>query len=201
MKCTEFESILADYWDGTLSNTERAALELHAAECAVCSEFMADVTSGANLLKNLDEVEPPPALVTRIAYQAPLGRVRDPFERETAWSRFVTKYLQPVLQPRLVMGMAMTVLSFTMLERCTGVRVERVQANDLNPARIVGGMEMKAVRLKDRVMKYYENLRVVYEVEARLRDLQKRQDDSEKVGKKKTQPSTESNREPEERKK
>jgi len=181
MKCTELESILADYLDGTLAASERAALELHAAECAACSEFMAEVTTGAQLLTRLEPVEPPPALITRIAYQAPLGRVRDPFERQTAWSRFATKWLQPVLQPRLVMGMAMTVLSFTMLERCTGVKVERVQAADLNPVRVWGGMEDKGVRFKDRMLKYYENLRVVYEVEARLRDLERQQEDSGKA--------------------
>jgi anti-sigma factor RsiW len=186
MKCTEFESILADYLDGTLSNTERAALELHAAECAPCGEFMAEVTGGAAALKNLEPVDPPPALVTRIAFQAPLGRIRDPYEKQTVWSSFVIKWLQPAIQPRFVMGMAMTVLSFTMLERCTGVKVDRVPAADLSPAHVWGGMEMKAVRLKDRVLKYYENLRVVYEVEARLRELQRQQDSSEKAAQ--TQP-------------
>jgi anti-sigma-K factor RskA len=181
MNCTELESIFADYLDGTLAAGERAALELHAAECAACATFMAEVTNGANLLKHLEPVEPPPALITRIAYQAPLGRVRDPFERQTLWSRLVTKWLQPVLQPRLVMGMAMTVLSFTMLERCTGVKVQRVQAADLNPVRVLDGMEDKAVRLKDRVLKYYENLRVVYEVEARLRDIERQQEISDKA--------------------
>jgi hypothetical protein len=181
MKCTELESIFADYLDGTLAGSERAALELHAAECSACAAFMAEVTNGANLLKNLEPVEPPPALITRIAYQAPLGRVRDPFERQTLWSRLLTKWLQPVLQPRLVMGMAMTVLSFTMLERCTGVKVQRVQAADLNPVRVLDGMEDRAVRLKDRVLKYYENLRVVYEVEARLRDLERQQEISDKA--------------------
>jgi hypothetical protein len=183
MKCIEFESILADYWDGTLASSERAALELHAAECADCAAFKAEVTTGATLLKNLEQIEPPPALVTRIAYHAPNGRVRDPFERQTAWSRFVNKWLQPILQPRIVMGLSMTVLSFTMLERCTGMKVEGVSAADLNPVRVWGGMEMKTVRLKDRMLKYYENLRVVYEVEARLRDLQRQQETSDKISK------------------
>ena len=123
-------------------------------------------------------------LITRIAYQAPLGRVRGPFERQTLWGRFVMKWLQPVLQPRFVMGAAMAVLSFTMLDRCTGTRVERVQSADLNPVNVLGGMEMKTVRFKDRMLKYYENLRVVYEVEARLRDLQRQQDDNDKAAQK-----------------
>jgi len=181
MKCPEFESILADYLDGTLSNTERAAVELHAAECAPCGAFMAEVTNGVSLLETMETVEPPPELITRIAFQVPAGRVRDPFERQTIWSRFSQKWLQPVLQPKFVMGAAMMVISFTMLERCTGTRVERVQSADLNPVRVWGGMEMKVVRMKDRMLKYYENLRVVYEVEARLRDLQRQQDDNDKA--------------------
>jgi hypothetical protein len=186
MKCPEFESILADYLDGTLSNSERAAVELHAAECEPCGAFMAEVTHGVSLLSTMQEVEPPQELITRLAFQSPVGRVRDPFEQQTWWSRFSQKWLQPVLQPKLVMGAAMMVISFTMLERCTGTRVERVQSADLNPVRIWGGMEMKTVRMKDRMLKYYENLRVVYEVEARLRDLQRRQDDNDKAAAQKT---------------
>ncbi|MBV9224041.1 MAG: hypothetical protein JOY85_08430 [Acidobacteriaceae bacterium] len=68
--------------------------------------------------------------------------------------------------------MAMTILSFAMLERCTGVRVQQIQAADLNPVRIWGGVEDRAMRVKDRAVKYYENLRWVYEIEVRLRSLQ-----------------------------
>ena len=70
------------------------------------------------------------------------------------------------------MGMAMTVLSFAMLERCTGVHVQHLQAADLNPVRVWNGVEDKALRVKDQVVKYYDNLRVVYEVETHLKDLQ-----------------------------
>jgi hypothetical protein len=188
MNCPEFESILADYLDGTLTNTERAAVELHAAECAPCGAFMADVNSGVSFLETMPAVEPPSELITRIAFQSPVGRIRGPFDKQTVWSRFSQKWLQPVLQPKFVMGAAMMVISFTMLERCTGSRVERVQSADLNPVRVWGGMEMKAVRMKDRMLKYYENLRVVYEVEARLRDLQRQQDDNDRAAAKK--PST-----------
>ena len=175
MYCAEFESILADYIDGTLGATERAAVEQHAAACPACSEFMADVTGGARFLARAADVEAPAALITRIAYQAPMGRTRNGFERQSLFGRLARKSLQPVLQPRLAMGMAMTVLSFAMLERCTGVQVQHIQAADLNPVRVWAGLEGKALRVKDRAVNYYENLRFVYEVETRIKELQEQQ--------------------------
>ena len=74
------------------------------------------------------------------------------------------------------MGMAMTILSFAMLERCTGVRIQHIQATDLSPARIWDGIEDKSMRAKDRAVKYYENIRLVYELETKLKDFQDGQD-------------------------
>ena len=83
----------------------------------------------------------------------------------------MTDWLRPVLQPRVAMGMAMTILSFAMLEKCTGVHVQHIQAVDLSPIRIWDGVEDRAIRTKDRAVKYYENIRLVYDVETRLREL------------------------------
>jgi len=173
MNCAEFESRLADYLDGTLEGSERAAIEVHAAGCPDCRQFMADVTGGLHFLSQADKVEPPAALITRIAYLAPLGRTRDPFERQGLAARLFSKWIQPVLQPRLAMGMAMTILSFAMLKRCTGVvEPQQIQSSDLNPVRILGSVEDKALRLKDQAVKYYDNLRIVYEIETHLKDLE-----------------------------
>jgi anti-sigma factor RsiW len=176
MNCAEFESALADYIDGTLDAGGRTALVAHAETCAGCRVFMADASVAAAFLKRTEEIEPPATLITRIAYQVPLGRTPEPYENPGFLSRITAKWLRPVLQPRLVMGMAMTVLSFAMLERCTGVKVQHIQAADLNPVRVWGGVEDKAIRLKDRVAKSYENLRVVYEIETRLKDLEQQQE-------------------------
>lgn len=176
MNCAEFEIVLADYLDGTLPSDATAALEQHVSTCAGCRELLNDVSGAVSFLKRAEPVTPPPELITRIAYQAPIGKIRQPFERQGLLSRWATKWLQPVLQPRLVMGMAMTVLSFAMLERCTGVKVQHIQAADLNPVRIWDGVEDKAVRLKDRGVKYYENLRWVYEIETKLKALQDQQE-------------------------
>ena len=176
MNCAEIEILLADYLDDTLSPEQRIALENHASTCVSCRALLEDASAAVKVLRQAGDVIPPPELITRIAYSAPLGRVRLPFERQSLFSRLTSKWLQPILQPRLAMGMAMTILSFAMLERCTGVHVQHVQAADLNPIRIWGGLEDKAFRVKDRAVKYYENLRWVYEIETRLRNLQQQQD-------------------------
>ena len=172
MKCAEFEILLADYIDNTLGTPERGQLEEHASSCLACGELLKDATGAVAFLSRAADVAPPPELVTRIAFQAPVRRAREPFERQGVLSKLATKWLHPILQPRLVMSMAMTILSFAMLERCTGFHVQQIQAADLNPVRVWGGVEDKTMRLKDRAIKYYENLRWVYEIETRLRTLQ-----------------------------
>lgn len=179
MNCGEIEVLLADYLDDTLSPGERVALEYHASACISCRALLEDASAAVRFLKGADEVLPPAELITRIAYAAPIGRVRLPFERQGLLSRLSSKWLQPMLQPRLAMGMAMTILSFAMLERCTGVHVQHIQAADLNPVRIWGGVEDRALRVKDRAVKYYENLRWVYEIESQLKTLQQQQDASQ----------------------
>ncbi|MFL6414910.1 MAG: anti-sigma factor family protein [Bryobacteraceae bacterium] len=174
--CAQFEVLLADYLDGTLPESERIRVEQHAAQCEQCRELMADAQGAVRFLQKSEEIVPPPELITRIAYHAPTARIRQPFERQGFLSRLASEWLQPVLQPRLAMGMAMTILSIAMLERCTGVKMQHVQPEDLNPVRVWGSIEDKTVRLKDRAVKYYENLRWVYEIEVRLRELREQQE-------------------------
>lgn len=184
MTCVEFEVLLADYLDGTLSAAESAAFEQHASACAGCQQFLEDASRGAQFLKQADDITPPAELITRIAFQAPRRRVKDPFEREGMWRKFANKWLQPILQPRLAMGMAMTILSFAMLERCTGMRIQRIEPADLNPVRIWGNVEDKVIRAKDRTVKYYENLKWVYEIETRLKVFEQQPDQAPSGGKK-----------------
>ena len=173
MNCADFEIRLADYLDDTLGDAERVAFEEHVGVCAGCRELMEDASGGLRLTRWAEEVTPPAELLTRIAYQAPVGRLRQGWERQGALSRWLRPLIEPLLQPRFAMGMAMTILSFAMLERCTGVKVQHIQPADLNPVRIWGGLEDRTMRLKDRAVKYYENLRWVYEIEMRLGSLQR----------------------------
>ena len=176
MTCAEFEILLSDYVDGHVTVEQRRAVEAHADDCANCRQLLRDVFQAVSFLENVEAVTPPPELITRIVYQAPQGKIRDAFERQSFWRGAFSKWLQPALQPRMAMGMAMTILSFAMLGRCTGIQVQQIKASDLSPAFLWNNLEDKGYRVWDRTVKYYENLRLVYEVETRLKELREQQD-------------------------
>jgi anti-sigma factor RsiW len=184
--CAEFEILVADYCDDTLLPADRAAVEEHAASCSNCREFLRDVLTGYYAGQRLAqsgaaEVQPPPELITRLAQEAPLGRVRSTAERQTWISRISDSWLRPLLQPRFAMGMAMTILSFGLLERCTGLPAQHLTPADLSPVRVWSGLETRVIRLKDRGVKYYENIRLVYEVEIQLHQLEQEQGQKQKT--------------------
>ncbi|HWF46967.1 MAG TPA: anti-sigma factor [Bryobacteraceae bacterium] len=170
--CTEFEVLLSDYIDGTLSQAVRDEMERHMAGCVPCAEMYQDARAAVKFIGTVRPIAPPPDLITRIAYQAPRGPMRDPLQRRGLFGLAIGRWLQPVLQPRFAMGMAMTILSFAMLERCTGIQVQHIRPADLNPVHVWDGFQDRVLRTRDRAVKYYENLLVVYDVESRLRALQ-----------------------------
>src|SRR5580658_260840 len=176
MLCADFEELLSDYLDGQLSPAQRSLVDEHAAGCAGCAELMQDATSALRLLERVPRVDVPPDLVTRIVYQVPSGRVREPYERRSWLGGLFSEWLRPLLQPRFAMGMAMTIISFAMLGRCTGVQVQQIRPNDLNPVKIWENVEGRVIRTKDRAAKYYDNLRLVYEIRSRLNEIRDQQE-------------------------
>jgi hypothetical protein len=78
-----------------------------------------------------------------------------------------------MLQPRLAMTAAMAFFSIALTLNLTGVRLSQLRASDLKPSSIM----RSASQAKASVVRYTDNLRVVYELESRVRDLQNRSDD------------------------
>ncbi|MFN3323695.1 MAG: anti-sigma factor family protein [Bryobacteraceae bacterium] len=168
MNCAEFEILLCDYLDGTLPPGRRADLEAHRAACPACAEMAADVEGAVNFIERAAEVEPPPELVTRILFET--GRIAETRRTSLGWRGRLAAWFEPVLQPRFAMGMAMTILSFSMLGRFGGVSVRQLTPADLHPARVWQAVDGQIHRNWNRAVKYYENLRLVYEVQAQLRE-------------------------------
>jgi hypothetical protein len=180
MNCAEFETLLAEALDGALAGTEREHFEEHRTACAECGPLHADAAAGLSWMKSLEEVEPPRNLVRNILIatsgQEAEAEAGAPSEPGRSWTR---GWLKPVLfplyaavrQPRFAMSAAMAFFSVSLMMQVTGVKLSDLRHLDLRPSAI----ESSAVRgyneTSSKVVKYYENIRLVYEIQTRMQQL------------------------------
>jgi hypothetical protein len=186
MQCHEFDTLLADAIDGFLSGAELDRFQAHGRSCSVCGPLLAEVEAGRNWLKELTEVEPPASLVNnilasttgvdtqrlRVSASAPSGVLL--WERVQAWaSARVAELVQPiwatVRQPRFAMSFGMAFFSLSVALSVVGVKPADLRQISLRPAAI----RHTYYNTQARVVRYYENIRFVYEVESRVRELKR----------------------------
>lgn len=177
MKCTHVDQLLCDYLDGTLTPGERARVDSHLHSCPTCQEALRDAQSALAFLERVEDIEPPPALAARILNDTLSGKHGPMGSRARSW---LSRLFAPVLQPRLVMGMALTVISFSMMARCAGVPIRQLQSGDLEPMRVWANIDNTAYRFWSRGVKFYESLKFVYEVQSRLHDWTEQQEEEER---------------------
>jgi anti-sigma factor RsiW len=169
MNCADLEILLADYLEGTLHQEQKTALESHLYECAECRELAEDASGALAFIERAATVAPPPELVTRILYEITSGPSHAAVK--PSWiRRLFGQRLEPFLQPRYAMGMAMTVLSFAMLGRLSGIEVRQLSPSDLDPVKVWMAAEDRVLRTWERSVKYYENLRLVFEIQTQLKE-------------------------------
>jgi anti-sigma factor RsiW len=173
MTCAQFEIALSDYLDRTLPSAAKAEFEQHMASCPACAELAHDAGAALEFIERVADIEPPPELVNRLYAIASRevrptvrGGIRDWFRR----------VFHPVLQPRMAFGLSLTILFFGMMVRCAGIPERRLTAADVDPAHVLAGVEDRAHRGWERSVKFYENLRFVYQIQSRLREWRERQD-------------------------
>jgi len=167
MKCTDLEALICDYIDGTLSGPERSTVELHLAGCEACREMVADGRAAVAFMGRAADVEVPPALVNKILFEVRSGGSAPVRTSKRTW---IGRFFEPVLQPKFAMGMAMTMLSFAMLGQFTKIPIRQLKPSDLAPAKVWSTIEDKTWRSWERAKKYYESLRLVYEIRETLSD-------------------------------
>jgi hypothetical protein len=73
----------------------------------------------------------------------------------------------------LMMTAAMAFFSIALTLNLTGIKLTEVRAADLRPSRVRATLTRQYYSTNEQVMKYYENLRLVYEMEARVRELRR----------------------------
>lgn len=169
MNCAEMEILLCDYLDGTLGREGREAVEAHVAACAGCRQMLEDVRGVVKFIERAEPANPPAELMTRILHHIP-GRDLKRQREHGLLSRLRSGWLGPLLSPRYAMGMAMTILSFSMIFKFAGIQPRQLRPSDLDPVKIWSALDDRAHRSWDRAVKYYDNLRLVIEIQSRLKD-------------------------------
>ena len=179
MTCGDLEILLSDYLEGTLDGDQAARLEAHLESCPGCAELARDARLAMVFIGRAADVEPPPELLTRILDETGSGR-HGALGRDRGLRSWLGKALAPVLQPRLVMGMALTILSFSMMARWAGISPRQLRASDMDPKKIWASLDDRAMRAWARSVKFYEDIKFVYEIQSRLRDWTEQQEEEDR---------------------
>jgi hypothetical protein len=176
VECVEVEALLAEALDGVLHGSQLAAFEAHQQTCAACRTMVAEARAGMHWLKGLDEAEPPLNLVHNILAQT-VGALPSehivPVPRGEGWFDKLKGRLAPmfgpVATPRFAMSFGMAFFSITLLLGIAGFHLSDLRNLDLSSK----GITKTYYATQARVVRYYENIRLVYEIESRVRDLRR----------------------------
>ena len=161
--CEQTEFRLIDYLDGLLSPEEQRTFDMHVNSCGRCTPLLRGVTHALANLRLLPALEAPPRLVYNIL-DATLG----PRETVTGWAA-VLAFLRGIASPKFAYGSLSVAATFLMLVTASGFNWKKPKLADLAPASIYRNTNRQVHLAYARGTKYVSDLRVVYEIQSRLR--------------------------------
>jgi putative zinc finger protein len=176
MQCGEFEALLSEGIEGTLNAAQMESFRAHSSTCPNCGPLFAEAAAGRRWLKSLEEVEPPHHLLHNILLAT--SGVESQLEQKPAkpqpsWTDKVFGWAAPIVatvrQPRFAMSFGMAFFSISIMLNVAGFRLRDLRRVDLRP----GALSRFYYETEARVVKYYENIRFVYEFESRVREFKR----------------------------
>ena len=180
--CAQFEAVLSEALDGTLSEPVLVGFRAHAAACADCGPLLTAAQAGMSWLKSLPEVEPPRNLMRNILIATSGAEAAAPAreavstppwrERVRDWARPLGPVFSVLARPRFALSLGMAFFSLTLLLNAAGLHLSSLRVADLRPSAIQENLTRTYNESTARAVKYYENLRLVYEIESRVREFQ-----------------------------
>ncbi len=180
IECAEFEALLTEASEGQLSGARKEVFEAHRRLCPACGPLFADVAAGRQWLRSLEPVEPPVHLVHNIlAATSGIAGARVPTIHPSAapltervrawWDSYFTPAAAFVRQPRFVMSFGMIFFSFSVILSTAGVKPADFAKIDLHPK----ALRHAYLETQNRVVKFYDNIRFVYEIESKVREIKR----------------------------
>jgi len=200
--CGQWETLLADALDGMLRAEDEATFSSHMAGCAACTAMFDEARRGQEWLEFLAaEPEVPGGLLDKILAQtgpgqtAGFGIVKEddlvpatpggiPLAKGRptsvpAWQRpGFMGYIRRFAEPRLMMTAAMAFFSIALTLNLTGVKLSNIKMSDLKPSSLRSLVQRRLTMASTPIIRYYDNLRLVYEVQSRVRELRRNAQDN-----------------------
>jgi hypothetical protein len=172
----ELENLTSDYLEGLLEPALKREVEAHLSVCLSCLEMVGDVRRAMELCHSAPELEPAPWLVRKIML-ATVG------ERKPTLADRLAAFFRPALQPRFAYGVAMALFSFSIIVNAAGINLRHMTVEDLNPRTWFFRANRAGHLFYARAEKFYYDLRVVYEIESRLRQLRSHPEEEQEAPK------------------
>jgi len=182
MQCSEFDALLSEALDQRLSGDKLESFQAHARVCPICGPLLAEADAGLRWLHELVEVEPPVTLVDNIlAATSGIDTVRlrgaARAQAQASWfdraQDYASTLVRPILgvarQPRFAMSFGMAFFSLSISMSLAGVKLSDLRHADLRPSAV----RRNYYATSGKVVKYFENIRFVYEAESRLREFKR----------------------------
>ena len=160
----ELENLASEYLEGQLDAVRRAQAEEHLRDCGPCRELLSDLRHAMELCQSAEKLEPAPWLIAKIM-RATVG------ERKPTFREQMSAFFRPATQPRLAYAVAMAIFSFSIIVNAAGLNLRKLTLADLNPRTWFYEANRTGHLLYARVEKFYYDLRVVYEIESRFRQV------------------------------
>ena len=182
--CGQWETLLADALDGQLRPEDEAFFSAHKADCPACAALFEEARRGREWLEFLSpEPVVPAGLLDKILAQTGPGQVEgygliaggsNVLAMPPAWQRpGFAGQVRRFAEPRLLMTAAMAFFSIALTLNLTGVKLGNLRVSDLRPTAVRSLVERRLTMASTPIIRYYDHLRFVYEVQSRMRELRR----------------------------
>ena len=161
--CAQIEERLSDYLDNRLDPAEVAELNRHVDGCAECTRLIEQVGTAVRQMRSLEPVEVPPLLIHSI-----LDQTIGPRTEKKGWRGWFA-WADFVVQPKFAMGALTCAVTLIILGYAAGLSPAKIRKGDLAPANIYRAANRQAHLTYGRTLKYVNDLKVVYEIQSKLR--------------------------------
>ena len=190
-ECGQWETLLADALDGLLQPEDEDTFTAHMAGCKACAALFDEARRGREWLEFLSpEPEVPAGLLDKILAQTGPGQVAGFGLTAGAASVLpvpqvgkpeIAAWQQPgfmgqvrrFAEPRLLMTAAMAFFSIALTLNLTGVHLADLRMANFRPAAVRALVERRIMTASVPIVRYYDHLRYMYEVESRMRELRR----------------------------